>query len=61
MALLSAEQWAEVERIRQGPRPKDWRARFRYEHLTGESHLMVLRTVAIDADLRDAAAPQVVI
>src|SRR5678815_2574416 len=61
MALLSAEQQAEVERIRQGPRPKAWRARFRYEHLTRESRMMVARTVAIDADLRDAATPQVVI
>src|SRR5262245_16681775 len=61
MALLSPEQRAEVERIRQGPRPRGWRARFRYEHLTRESHLMVARTVAIDADLRSTAAPQVVI
>ena len=61
MALLSTEQAAEVERIRQGPRPKHWRARFRYEHLTRESQMMVARTVAIDADLRDAVAPQVVI
>jgi methyltransferase (TIGR00027 family) len=61
MALLSAEQRVEVERIRQGLRPKDWRERFRYEHLTRESQMMVARTVAIDADLRDAAAPQVVI
>jgi methyltransferase (TIGR00027 family) len=61
MALLSPEQRLEVERIRQWPRPKDWSARFRYEHLTRESQMMVARTVAIDADLRDAAAPQVVI
>jgi len=61
LALLSAEQQAEVERIRQGPRPKEWRARFRYEHLARESQMMVARTVAIDADLRDAAVPQVVI
>ena len=61
LALLSAEQQAEVERIRQGPRPKNWRARFRYEHLARESQMMVARTVAIDADLRDAAVPQVVI
>src|SRR5262245_55095696 len=61
MELLSAEQRAEVERIRQGPRPKGWRARFRYEHLTRESEMMVARTVVIDEDLRNAAAPQVVI
>jgi hypothetical protein len=61
MALLSVEQRAEVEQIRQGPRPKGWRARFRYEHLTRESQMMVARTVAIDADLHNAAAPQVVI
>ena len=61
MVLLSAEQRAEVKWIREGPRPKGWRARFRYEHLTRESQMMVARTVAIDADLRDAAAPQVVI
>jgi methyltransferase (TIGR00027 family) len=61
MALLSAEQQAEVERIRQGPRPKQWRARFRYEHLTRESQMVVARTVAIDAELRTAGAPQVVI
>jgi methyltransferase (TIGR00027 family) len=61
LPLLSAEQQAEVERIRQGTRPKEWRAWFRSEHLVRESHLMVARTVAIDADLRSAAAPQVVI
>src|SRR5262245_53986661 len=61
MTLLSTEQQAEVERIRQGPRPKEWRARFRYEHLTREAQLMVARTMAIDADLRNAAVPQVVI
>jgi len=61
MALLSAEQRDEAERIRRGPRPRDWRARFRYEHLTKESQMMVARTVAIDSDLRGAAAPQVVI
>ena len=61
MTMLSAEQRAEVERIRQGTRPRKWRARFRYEHLTRESQMMVARTVAIDADLRNAAAPQVVI
>lgn len=61
IALLSREQQAEVERIRQGPRPKDWRARLRYEHLARESRMMVARTVAIDAELRDAAMPQVVI
>jgi len=61
MTLLSAEQRAEVERIGRGPRPTGWRAWFRYEHLTRESQMMVARTVAIDADLRNAAAPQVVI
>jgi len=61
MALLSAEQQTEVERIRQGPRPKEWRARFRYEHLVRESQLMVARTVAIDAELRNASLAQVVI
>lgn len=61
MVLLSAAQQAEVERIRQGLPPKEWRARFRHEHLRRESQMMVARTVAIDSDLRDAAAPQVVI
>jgi methyltransferase (TIGR00027 family) len=61
MAMLSEDQQMEVERIRRGPRPKDLRARFRYEHLTKESHMMVARTVAIDSDLRRAASPQVVI
>src|SRR5262245_44798754 len=61
MALLSAEQRTEVEQIRKGSRPKGWRARFRYEHLQRESQMMVARTVAIDTELRNAAAPQVVI
>jgi len=61
MALLSPEYRAEVERIRQGPRPKGWRAGFRYEHLMRESQMMVARTAAIDADLRNAATPQVII
>ena len=61
MAMLSTTQQEEVQRIRQGAPPKEWRARFRYEHLVRESQLMVARTIAIDADLRSAAAPQVVI
>ncbi len=61
MALLSAEQRDEVELIRRESRPKDWRARFRYEHLMRESQMMVARTVAIDSDLRSAATPQVII
>jgi len=61
MALLSADQRAEVERTRHGPRPKKWRARFRYEHLMRESQMMVARTVAIDTELRNAAMSQVVI
>jgi methyltransferase (TIGR00027 family) len=61
MALLSTAQQAEVERIRLGQPPKEWRARLRYEHLMKESQLMVARTVAIDAELRDAPVPQVVI
>src|SRR5215471_7727792 len=61
MVLLSAAQQAEVEEIRQGPKSKGWRARFRYGHLTRESQMMVARTVAIDRDLRNAATPQVVI
>src|SRR6185295_10275256 len=61
MALLSPEQQAEVERVRQGPRPKGWRTRFRYEHLMRESQMMVARTVEIDGYLRDAVLPQVVI
>lgn len=61
MVLLSAEQQAEVERICRGPRTGSWRERFRYSHLTRESQMMVARTVAIDAELRNAAAPQIVI
>lgn len=49
IALLSRGQQAEVERIRLGKPPKEWRARIRYEHLMKESQLMVARTVAIDA------------
>lgn len=60
IVLLSEDQQEEVERVRQGPSPKEWRARFRYEHLTRESQMIVARTVAIDTDLRDAP-PQVVI
>lgn len=61
MVLLTAKQQEEVERVRHGPRPKEWRARFRYAHLTSESQMVVARTVAIDADLRDAMPHQVVI
>jgi methyltransferase (TIGR00027 family) len=61
LALLSEKQQAEVEQIRDGSRPRGWRARFRHEHLTRESRMMIARTVAIDRDLSDAAAPQVVI
>ena len=61
MMLLSAEQQAEVDWVRRGLRPKGWRSRFHFEHLTRESQMMVARTVAIDAELCSAAAPQVVI
>jgi len=61
MTLLSARQQAEVDWVRRGVCPKEWRSRFRYEHLTRESQMMVARTVAIDTELRSTASPQVVI
>ena len=61
LALLPREAQERVQRLRAGEVPKDWRGRFRYEHLRRLAHMMVARTVAIDDAVREAKAPQLVI
>jgi len=61
LALLPDEARARVERFRKGPRPKTARERLAHKLLERRSHMMAIRTVAIDAAVREAAAPQVVI
>jgi methyltransferase (TIGR00027 family) len=61
MALLPDDARAEVERFRDGPKPKGLEAGFRYGSLEHRSRLMVARTVAVDDAVRAAAAPQLVI
>src|ERR1043166_7907587 len=60
-ALLPESAQRRVQRFRQGGVPSGFRDRFRHEHLARESKMMVARTVAIDAAVRSASTPQLVI
>jgi methyltransferase (TIGR00027 family) len=60
MTLLPEAARADVERFRAGP-PRGLRARFGYEFMDRRSKVMVVRTVAIDAAIREHPAPQLVI
>jgi methyltransferase (TIGR00027 family) len=59
-ALLSPEGQRRVERFRAGE-PRSLRDEVAYRYLDRQSKLMVVRTVAIDDAIREAAAEQVVI
>jgi methyltransferase (TIGR00027 family) len=61
LPLLPDEARARVERFRAGPPPESTRERFEQKFLVGRSHMMAVRTVAIDQAVREAAAAQVVI
>jgi len=61
LALLPDAARASVERIRAGDAPRSWRERIAARIATTRASAMVLRTLAIDAAVREAAAPQVVI
>lgn len=61
LTLLPADVRRGVEQYREGVPPKGLRARLRRSLLEGRMKMMVPRTVAIDAAIRDAASPQLVI
>lgn len=61
LALLPAEARQRVERLREGVPARGLREGLQRRMLEGRIGMMVPRTVAIDAVIREAAAPQVVI
>jgi methyltransferase (TIGR00027 family) len=61
LALLPEEARARIDRLRAGAPPANTRERIAHKVLEGRSHMMAIRTVAIDQATREAAAPQVVI
>lgn len=61
MVLLSNEARARAEAVRSGERPRGIRLAFAHEFLRRQAVSMVARTVEIDAFVRSAASPQVVI
>ena len=61
LALLPEEARRRVERFRSGVPPKSLRERVTHAILEKRSKMMVARTVAIDAAIRLARSPQVVI
>jgi methyltransferase (TIGR00027 family) len=61
LALLPEDARQRVEQFRSGVQPKGLRERVRHAFLEKRSKMMVARTVAIDAAIRDAASLQVVI
>lgn len=60
-SLLPDNARASVERIRVGGAPRGWRERVGDRIVKARAYPMVTRTVAIDAAVREAAAPQLVI
>jgi methyltransferase (TIGR00027 family) len=60
VTFLEDEAKKEVENFRRG-RPRDLRARTRWEFMRARAAMMAVRTIFIDDVVRDAAAPQVVI
>ena len=60
-ALLPARLDARLARALQGPEPPGFRAKVDRSFLRRHSKIMAVRTLAIDAALRAASAPQVVI
>ena len=61
IVLLAPADRARVERFRTGPPPATIRERLADKFLERRSQMMAVRTVAIDAAVHEAAAPQVVI
>ena len=61
LALLPDAARATVERIRAGGAPRDWRERVGDRLVTTRAYPMVTRTIAIDAAVREAGAPQLVV
>jgi methyltransferase (TIGR00027 family) len=61
LVLLPEEARARVEWFRAETAPANTRDRFSREFMKGRAQMMAVRTVAIDEEVRAAAAPQVVI
>jgi methyltransferase (TIGR00027 family) len=61
LTLLPPDARARMQRLRAGEIPTTLRDRIHHGYLARQSALMVARTVAIDAALREAASPQVVL
>ena len=61
LSLLPDEARSEVERARRGEAPRGLRERLSRAAMEHRSHMMVARTVEIDAAVRQVASPQVVI
>ena len=61
LALLPDAARARVERSRAGAAPRGWRERASDRLVTTRAYPMVTRTIAIDAAVREAAAPQLVL
>lgn len=59
--LLRPEELEPIEQARSDGAASDWRDRMDSETLRGSAEVMVPRTVAIDAALRERESPQVVI
>lgn len=61
LALLPADVRHRVEQYRANVPPDGMRARLQRHLLEGRAKLMIPRTVAIDAEIRAAASPQLVL
>ena len=61
LTLLPDTARASVERIRAGGAPRGWRERMGDRIVNVRAYPMMTRTMAIDAAVREAAAPQLVI
>jgi methyltransferase (TIGR00027 family) len=59
--LLREDERIPVDLVRKGERPADWAGRVGYEMVLHCAEMMVPRTVAIDAAVRERRTPQVVI
>ncbi|MBX6750294.1 MAG: class I SAM-dependent methyltransferase [Micromonosporaceae bacterium] len=61
MALLHEHEQVPVRQVREGTAPSGWRQRMAFESVRACSEVVVPRTIAIDAALRERLASQVVI
>jgi O-methyltransferase involved in polyketide biosynthesis len=61
LTLLPEEARRRIERFRSGARPQGLREKLGFALTRGRAKMMVARTVTIDAAIREAASPQLVI